>query len=141
MAPASKETANSPDGEIGRRSGLKIRRPQGHGGSSPPPGTNTYMSYNIDYKCVERHLMSYLLPNPESFWAFRVEIQVQCASSLLSASCKFVIFALSWLMCFVSYSRLTNIRRSAQATQSELQGFSDRTGLIGASCCHFRPNP
>jgi hypothetical protein len=29
-----------PDGEIGRRSGLKIRRPQGCGGSSPPPGTN-----------------------------------------------------------------------------------------------------
>jgi hypothetical protein len=31
---------SSPDGEIGRRSGLKIRRPQGRGGSSPPPGTN-----------------------------------------------------------------------------------------------------
>ena len=29
-----------PDGEIGRRSGLKIRRPQGHRGSSPLPGTN-----------------------------------------------------------------------------------------------------
>ena len=29
----------SPDGEIGRRSGLKIRRPQGRGGSSPPLGT------------------------------------------------------------------------------------------------------
>jgi hypothetical protein len=29
-----------PDGEIGRRSGLKIRRPQGRGGSSPPLGTN-----------------------------------------------------------------------------------------------------
>src|ERR1700677_4849333 len=29
-----------PDGEIGRRSGLKIRRPQGRGGSSPPPGTS-----------------------------------------------------------------------------------------------------
>ena len=28
-----------PDGEIGRRSGLKIRRPKGRGGSSPPPGT------------------------------------------------------------------------------------------------------
>ena len=28
-----------PDGEIGRRSGLKIRGPQGRGGSSPPPGT------------------------------------------------------------------------------------------------------
>jgi hypothetical protein len=32
-------TIAGPDGEIGRRSGLKIRRPQGHGGSSPPPGT------------------------------------------------------------------------------------------------------
>ena len=29
----------SPDGETGRRSGLKIRRPQGRGGSNPPPGT------------------------------------------------------------------------------------------------------
>src|SRR6516164_5677045 len=29
------------DGETGRRSGLKIRRPSGHGGSSPPPGTNS----------------------------------------------------------------------------------------------------
>ncbi len=28
-----------PDGEIGRHSGLKIRRPFGNGGSSPPPGT------------------------------------------------------------------------------------------------------
>ena len=28
-----------PDGETGRRSGLKIRRPQGRGGSIPPPGT------------------------------------------------------------------------------------------------------
>src|ERR1700761_3591029 len=34
------EESESPDGEIGRRSGLKIRRPQGRGGSSPPPGTN-----------------------------------------------------------------------------------------------------
>ena len=33
--------APRPDGEIGRRSGLKIRRPQGRGGSSPPPGTIT----------------------------------------------------------------------------------------------------
>jgi hypothetical protein len=31
--------AAGPDGEIGRRSGLKIRGPQGCGGSSPPPGT------------------------------------------------------------------------------------------------------
>ena len=31
-----------PDGEIGRRSGLKIRRPQGRGGSSPPLGTNKF---------------------------------------------------------------------------------------------------
>ena len=30
-----------PDGEIGRRIGLKIRRPQGHAGSSPAPGTTT----------------------------------------------------------------------------------------------------
>jgi hypothetical protein len=28
-----------PDGEICRHSGLKIRRPFGNGGSSPPPGT------------------------------------------------------------------------------------------------------
>ena len=28
-----------PDGETGRRSGLKIRRPQGRGGSNPPLGT------------------------------------------------------------------------------------------------------
>ena len=37
-----------PDGEIGRRSGLKIRRPQGRGGSSPPPGTNiiNYLQLN-----------------------------------------------------------------------------------------------
>ncbi len=34
-----------PDGEIGRRSGLKIRRPQGRGGSSPPPGTILKLRY------------------------------------------------------------------------------------------------
>jgi hypothetical protein len=27
------------DGGIGRRTGLKIPRPRGHGGSIPPPGT------------------------------------------------------------------------------------------------------
>ena len=42
-----------PDGEIGRRSGLKIRRSQGRGGSSPPPGTRKQMSsrrggYSLD---------------------------------------------------------------------------------------------
>ena len=39
-----------PDGEIGRRSGLKIRRPQGRGGSSPPPGTNeiNHLIFDID---------------------------------------------------------------------------------------------
>jgi hypothetical protein len=38
-----------PDGEIGRRSGLKIRRPQGRGGSSPPPGTNKISNlYRLD---------------------------------------------------------------------------------------------
>jgi hypothetical protein len=38
-AQGAHKVAPSPDGEIGRRSGLKIRRPQGRGGSSPPPGT------------------------------------------------------------------------------------------------------
>ena len=41
-----------PDGEIGRRSGLKIRRPQGRGGSSPPPGTNLtrlFITTSLDY--------------------------------------------------------------------------------------------
>ena len=32
--------APGPDGEIGRRNGLKIRRPQGHVGSIPTPGTS-----------------------------------------------------------------------------------------------------
>ena len=38
------------DGEIGRRDGLKIRWAQARGGSSPPPGTNSYM------KRIERKL-------------------------------------------------------------------------------------
>jgi ribosomal protein S27AE len=33
-------TFPSRDGGTGRRSGLKIRRPSGLGGSTPPPGTN-----------------------------------------------------------------------------------------------------
>ena len=37
--PCASSNGQSPDGEIGRRSGLKIRRPQGRGGSSPPLGT------------------------------------------------------------------------------------------------------
>ena len=32
-------TVESPDGGIGRRSGLKIRRPRGREGSNPSPGT------------------------------------------------------------------------------------------------------
>jgi hypothetical protein len=43
----------SPDGEIGRRSGLKIRRPQGRGGSSPPPGTIKSIGYS-SYALIER---------------------------------------------------------------------------------------
>ena len=35
----TQDARKCPDGEIGRRSGLKIRRPQGRGGSSPPLGT------------------------------------------------------------------------------------------------------
>jgi hypothetical protein len=36
-----------PDGEIGRHSGLKIRRPlSGRGGSSPPPGTSKCNAIN-----------------------------------------------------------------------------------------------
>jgi hypothetical protein len=38
----------SPDGEIGRRSGLKIRRPQGRGGSSPPLGTNKNKGFTVN---------------------------------------------------------------------------------------------
>jgi hypothetical protein len=34
----------SRDGGTGRRSGLKIRRSQGRGGSTPPPGTNKLKS-------------------------------------------------------------------------------------------------
>jgi hypothetical protein len=41
-----------PDGEIGRRSGLKIRRPQGRGGSSPPLGTK---DKTIKINNLQRH--------------------------------------------------------------------------------------
>jgi hypothetical protein len=41
-----------PDGEIGRRSGLKIRRPQGRGGSSPPLGTK---NKTIKINNLQRH--------------------------------------------------------------------------------------
>ena len=36
---SNKENLSCPSGGIGRRSGLKIRWPQGRGGSSPPLGT------------------------------------------------------------------------------------------------------
>jgi hypothetical protein len=43
-----------PDGEIGRRSGLKIRRPQGRAGSSPPLGTNMLNQiHNVDLSLAE----------------------------------------------------------------------------------------
>src|ERR1700733_14335204 len=35
----NKKAFSSRDGGTGRRSGLKIRRPSGLGGSTPPPGT------------------------------------------------------------------------------------------------------
>ena len=41
MVQAGLDRSRSPDGEIGRHSGLKIRREQSHGGSSPPPGTKS----------------------------------------------------------------------------------------------------
>ena len=45
-----------PGGEIGRRSGLKIRRPQGHAGSSPAPGTN--IMFFVAFRNVEGELRS-----------------------------------------------------------------------------------
>jgi hypothetical protein len=40
-SPRVLSQAFGPDGEIGRRKGLKIPRPQGHPGSSPGPGTSS----------------------------------------------------------------------------------------------------
>src|ERR1700751_288700 len=40
LAVESSTTTKCRDGGTGRRSGLKIRRPSGLGGSTPPPGTN-----------------------------------------------------------------------------------------------------
>src|SRR5436305_14566538 len=39
VLPYNRTTFPSRDGGTGRRSGLKIRRPSGLGGSTPPPGT------------------------------------------------------------------------------------------------------
>jgi hypothetical protein len=36
-----------PGGEIGRHKGFKIPRSKGHAGSSPAPGTISFMLYNI----------------------------------------------------------------------------------------------
>src|SRR4051812_42169067 len=36
-----KKPSHRRDGGTGRRNGLKIRRPSGHGGSTPPPGTTS----------------------------------------------------------------------------------------------------
>src|ERR1700758_4949062 len=41
-APYNAKSRPSRDGGTGRRSGLKIRRPSGLGGSTPPPGTSTF---------------------------------------------------------------------------------------------------
>src|SRR6185312_14436777 len=41
------------DGGTGRRSGLKIRRPSGLGGSTPPPGTSSFPFQSI--ACVLRN--------------------------------------------------------------------------------------
>src|ERR1700735_4595546 len=46
-----------PDGEIGRHSGLKIRRPlSGRGGSSPPPGTIPQLRYVVQSIYLNEHL-------------------------------------------------------------------------------------
>lgn len=37
----------SPDGGIGRRTGLKIQRPQGCAGSTPAPGTKQPLDHSI----------------------------------------------------------------------------------------------
>src|SRR5271165_1325311 len=39
------------DGGTGRRSGLKIRRPSGLGGSTPPPGTNRLGKNRAAFAC------------------------------------------------------------------------------------------
>ncbi len=85
-----------PDGEIGRRSGLKIRRPQGRGGSSPPLGTK----YDIDNKLVlwsigsQQHFTHLLMraPNPDGCLAARHRTSVHCGeaakAALISPTCE-----------------------------------------------------
>ena len=52
--PHSTREGPGPGGEIGRRSGLKIRGPQGHAGSTPAPGTKQH-SVDILYSGLPHH--------------------------------------------------------------------------------------
>src|ERR1700730_11789186 len=49
-------SSSGPDGEIGRHSGLKIRRKQFRGGSSPPPGTILQLRYVVQSINRNEHL-------------------------------------------------------------------------------------
>ena len=64
------------DGGTGRRSGLKIRRKQFHGGSIPPPGT----IYPIYFQWFRA-----MLGSPSR--SIGVQIRVQCASYAFSTTC------------------------------------------------------
>ena len=48
-------TTRCPDGETGRRKGLKIPRPFGCAGSNPAPGTTTTISKMRDFTTERRY--------------------------------------------------------------------------------------
>jgi hypothetical protein len=69
-----------------RKIRLKIRRPQGHGGSTPPPGTISCAISSLvsDIYRVRLYCLFWVLPVG---WRGKIQIQVQCTSTFVSKSC------------------------------------------------------
>ena len=72
------DTIASRDGGTGRRSGLKIRRPSGLGGSTPPPGPTT---------CT---LAAHLPRSSTASRMIRSSLDVSCSADWIAASPRFL---------------------------------------------------
>ena len=96
------------------QSGLKIRRRQLRGGSSPPPGTIVESSYLIHSIGFNECRDALILTDIGAFDQIWVQKQVQCASSLFSMRNEYFLVAAGAALpeSYLVYARLRHALRT-----------------------------
>lgn len=95
------------------KNGLKIRRKQFRGGSSPPPGTILQLRYVVKSMDLNGHLGALFLRSFGVIGLIQVQIQVQCASSWFSTRNGLFVLAAGTALHEIQivYARLRNALR------------------------------